>query len=46
MGGDGGVIAVKREFVRGCRNKNEEEAKVIIPNECIQCTPLMNEYIV
>ena len=30
MGGDGGVIAVKREFVRGCRNKAEEEAKVTL----------------
>jgi hypothetical protein len=28
MGGDGGVIAVKREFIRGCRFKAEMEAKV------------------
>lgn len=45
MGGDGGVIANKREFVRGCRNKGEEEAKVEVAKfdavtvSYLLCTP-------
>ncbi|CAM9160563.1 unnamed protein product [Ectocarpus fasciculatus] len=45
MGGDGGVIAVKREFVRGCRNKNEEEAKQQAVNRSKHCA-ISNEKLV